>query len=296
MASPSFVPVFVTGRSPVQRQDERRGGDGVVGTGGDDAGADGEVFDDVAAPAVRVLFDGRPDDAVRLELLRFGLHPGEGEFTGVVDGLGVGGHLDVLADLGEPRLDALVADVVDAVAHDERDGPVAGLDQGPEVLAAQVTGEGAAIRRTMAFAAAGLDGGADGDKLGQVLAPLLPPHLQADADDAVRADAIGFLLHARHRQLAGVVHGLGQRFQLHALVHGGLLPADVIDTGPDDQAERVEAGFFDQQELVDGQVTGEQALLVRAGLHGSEAASGVGGKALLGAGRVGIGHDGILLD
>ena len=101
------------------------------------------------------------------------------------------------------------------------------------------------------FAAARLDRRADGDELGQVLAPLLPPDFQTDADDAVRADAVGFFLHAGHREFAGVVHRLGQRFQFLALVQRRLLPADMVDAGADDQAERVIAGFFDEQELVD---------------------------------------------
>jgi hypothetical protein len=55
-----------------------------------------------------------------------------------------------------------------------------------------------------------LDRRADGDELGHVLAPLVAADVEAHADDAVGAELVGLLLHARHRQLAGVVHRLGE--------------------------------------------------------------------------------------
>ena len=74
-----------------------------------------------------------------------------------------------------------------------------------------------------------------------------------------------------------------------------LLPADMVDAGADDQAERVEPGFLDQQKLVHRQVAGKQPFLVRAGPHGGEAVAGMDGQALLRAGGVGVWHDDSLL-
>ena len=77
--------------------------------------------------------------------------------------------------------------------------------------------------------------------------------------DAVGAELVGLLLHARHGQLAGVVHGLREHVHLLVLVPVRLLEADVVDRAADDEAERVEAGLLDEQELAHGQVGREQA-------------------------------------
>ncbi len=135
--------------------------------------------------------------------------------------------------------------MVDAVAHDKRDRAIPRFGQRPEVLAAEVAGERPAVRGAVAFAASRFDGRADGDKLGQMLAPFLPPDFQAHADNAVGSNRVRFFFHARHGKLAGMVHRLGQRFQLHALGHGGFLPADMVDAGPDHQPQRIKPGFFD---------------------------------------------------
>ena len=48
-------------------------------------------------------------------------------------------------------------------------------------------------------------------------APLVPAHVEPHADDPVRAELVGLLLHARHGQLAGVVHRLRQHVHLLVL-------------------------------------------------------------------------------
>ena len=74
-----------------------------------------------------------------------------------------------------------------------------------------------------------LDGRADRDELGQVGAPLVAADVQPHADDPVGAELVGLLLHARHRQLAGVVHRLGEHVHLLVLAPDRLLEADVVD-------------------------------------------------------------------
>jgi hypothetical protein len=58
--------------------------------------------------------------------------------------------------------------------------------------------------RQFAFLVARVDGRAHGDELEQIAAPLVLAHVEADADDAVRAEGLGLLLHSRHRELARV--------------------------------------------------------------------------------------------
>ncbi len=111
----------------------------------------------------------------------------------------------------------------------------------------------------MQLAAAVLDGGAHRDELRHALAPVVAADRQAHADDPVGAELVGLLLHARHRQLAGLVHRLREDVHLLALLPLGLLEADVVDRAADHKAQRLEAGLPDQQELVHGQVAGEQA-------------------------------------
>ena len=121
---------------------------------------------------------------------------------------------------------------------------------------------GPAVRRAVQDAFAMLDGCADRDELGHVLAPLVAADVEPHPDDAVGAELVGLLLHPGHRQLAGLVHGLREDRHLLALLPAGQLQADVVDRAPDDQSQRVEAGLLDQQELVHGQVRGEQAAAV----------------------------------
>ena len=54
-----------------------------------------------------------------------------------------------------------------------------------------------------------------------------------------------------------MVHGGGQHVQLLALAPPAELQPDVVDRGAEHQADRPEAHFADQQELVDRQVRGE---------------------------------------
>ena len=63
---------------------------------------------------------------------------------------------------------------------------------------------GGAVQHALAV----LDGGADREELGELAAPLVAADVEAHADDAVGAELVGLFLHARHRELAGVVHRL----------------------------------------------------------------------------------------
>ena len=102
---------------------------------------------------------------------------------------------------------------------------------------------------------------ADRDELGEVRAPVVAADRQAHADDAVGAELVRLLLHARHRQLAGVVHRLGQHAELHVLVPVGLLQTDVVDRAAQHEPERLKTCLLDEQELVDREVAGEEAAL-----------------------------------
>jgi hypothetical protein len=158
-----------------------------------------------------------------------------------------------------------VGDVVDAGAHDHAERRVAGPDQRPEVLAGQVGGERlascccASCHSPAARARLGLDRRADRDELGDVVAELLHLDVQPDADDAVRAERVRLGLHPGHRQLPGVVHGLGQHVELLVLAPAADLQAHVVDRAAEHQPERAEPGLADEQELVDRQVGGEDA-------------------------------------
>ena len=175
-----------------------------------------EELDHVAAPAVVALGELHADDPLRLERLGLGLHALHRQLARVVERLGEVRQLDVLARLLHRLEHAAVRDVVDAGAHDHADRAVAGAQQRPEVLAGEVARERAAVGRAVQLAAAVLDRGADGDELRHVLAPLVAADVQPHADDAVGAELVGLLLHARHRQLAGGVHRLGEHVHLLA--------------------------------------------------------------------------------
>ncbi len=186
------------------------------------------------------LVEPHADQPAGLKRLSLGLHATHGELTGVVQRLREVRHLHVATDLPHRLHHALAGDVVDAVAHHQADGAVAGAQQGRKVLAAEVGGERAPTGSPMQLPAGMLDRGADGDELGQVGAPVVAADRQPHADDAVGAELIGFLLHARHRELAGVVHRLGQNLHLHVLVPVRLLEADVVDRAAKHEPERLE--------------------------------------------------------
>jgi hypothetical protein len=78
-----------------------------------------------------------------------------------------------------------MGDVVHAGAHDQALGDVTGLHEGPEVLAREVGGEGLAQLVAVGHAVLGLDGGAHGDELGGVLAPLVVVDVEPHADHPV---------------------------------------------------------------------------------------------------------------
>ena len=152
--------------------------------------------------------------------------------------------------------------MVDAGPDGKRDRAVSGAKQGPVILTAQIAGKGAARWGAVVPGIfAGANGGSNRHKLDQLLAPGVAGHFQTDAHDAIRTQGIGLLLHTRDRQFPRVVHRLGHGFQFHALVQRPLLPADMIDARSHDQAQWLEAGFADKQELIDRKIAGENALL-----------------------------------
>ncbi len=227
-------------------------------------GPDREVLDDVRAPAVVALGQRDADDPLGLERLGLGLHALHRQLAGVVERLREVRHLGVAADPPHPAAEALVGDVVDARPHHEPERPVAGRDQRVEVLAGEVARERAAVRRAVELALGVAHGGADGDELGEVVAPLAAADVEPHGDDPVRAELVGLLLHARHRELAGVVHRLRQDVHLLVLAPRPDLEADVVDRRPDDEPERLEARRLDEQELVDREVAREEAAVAHA--------------------------------
>jgi hypothetical protein len=107
-----------------------------------------------------------------------------------------------------------------------------------------------------------LDRGADGDELRHVGSPLVAADVQSDADDPVRPELIGLLLHPGHGQVTGAVHRLREHVELATRGGPGELEADVEDGAADDEAHRVKARLGDEQELVDAQIRRVQALTV----------------------------------
>src|SRR3954468_10715866 len=103
--------------SVIEREDEARRRDRVLLRDRDDRRADGEELDHVRGPAVTALLEVDANDALGLERLGLGLHALHRQLTRVVERLGVVRHLDVAADPPEPAAEALVGDVVHAVAH-----------------------------------------------------------------------------------------------------------------------------------------------------------------------------------
>ena len=80
-----------------------------------------------------------------------------------------------------------------------------------------------------------------------------------------------------------------QDLQLHVLVQFAELEADVVDRAAHHQAERLEAGLLDQQELVDGEVAGEERAAVH-GRHPAEAVDTLLGDSLRVGGGRRLGH------
>jgi len=115
-----------------------------------------------------------------------------------------------------------------------------------------------------------LDRRADGDEFGHVLSPVIAPDVQAYAHHSVSVQCVCLLFHARHRQLASLVHGLGEHVHLLALPPARHLDTDVVDGAAHHQSQGLEAGLLHEQELVDGEVGGEEPtpVLLQAGSPG----------------------------
>ena len=105
------------------------------------------------------------------------------------------------------------------------------------------------------------NGRADRDELGEVAAPFVAADVEPNTDDAVRSELVRLLLHARHRQLAGVVHRLREHVHLLVRAPATHLETDVVDRAADHEAERLESRGLDEEELVDREIAGEEAPL-----------------------------------
>ena len=120
--------------------------------------------------------------------------------------------------------------------------------------------------------------GADGDELEQVGVPFEALDGQLDADNAVRAHGGGFRAHPVHRQLARMVHGLGQDIEFLVAVPHAVLDAHVIHATADAQADGLKPGLAHQQELVDREVRREDAGFMRRAAQALQAFAGVDGQ------------------
>ncbi len=177
-----------------------------------------------------------------------------------------------------------MSDVIDAGAEHERHRNRPRGQEPEEVLRRQIRGERAAVGSAVrALAGQVPDGGAGRDEFQAALTPGVHLHPQLHADDAVGAEVIGLGLHAGHRELARVVHGLGEDLEFLVLVPPADLQADVVDRGADDEAERLEAGLAEQHVLRHRQIGGEHA--GRAGTRGLRE-PGIGSLRLPGPGRL----------
>ena len=87
-------------------------------------GAGGHELQHVHAPRVHLHLQLHAHDAVRAQVLRFGLHAGHGELSGVIHGLGQ--HLQFLVLAPATHLQA---DVIDRRAENEAERLEAGLAQ-----------------------------------------------------------------------------------------------------------------------------------------------------------------------
>jgi ABC-type multidrug transport system fused ATPase/permease subunit len=264
-ASPLYAELAATqflasGALCVQAQHHRRAFDDVVRPQRPHRRPDREELRGVRPPGVAVLPQLDADDALRVQRLGLGLHPGHRQFTGVVERLGELLDLHVAADVAHLGAELLVRDVIHARPHDHAERRVPGPDQRPEILAGQVGGERLVLvvppvrDASAAGPVLGLDRRAHRDEFGDVRAELLHFHLEPHADNPVRPQRVGLGLHPGHRQLPGVVHGLRQHVQLLVPAPAADLKPHVVDGRTEHQPQRPEADFADQQELVHRQV------------------------------------------
>ena len=194
------------------------------------------------------------------------------------------GQLDVLPHGAEGLGELAVRDVEDAGSHHQSLGYVTRLHERPEVLPREVRGEGLAEGVEVRGTVLRLDGGAEGDELSGIVAPLVVVHIEPHAHHAVGAELLCFLLHPGHGEFPCRVHRLGELAQLLALAPLPRLDPDVVDRRAHHEAEWVEAGLLDEEELVDREVRGEEAVLELF-----EAVGGVLGE----VGRLGYGWLGL---
>ena len=155
-----------------------------------DRGADGEVLDDVASPTVIVLSNPGPHDSVRVFGFRLGLHAGQGQFPCVIKRLREILHLDIASRSFQRGAQTLMGDVIDAGTHHEGGGPVACLEQRPEILSREVRGKWPVMNRAVVSAVAVFDRGADRHELSEVFAPLLQGDFEPNTNDAIGPEDI----------------------------------------------------------------------------------------------------------
>jgi hypothetical protein len=111
-----------------------------------DGRADRDEFGDVGAELLQLHVQPDADDAVGLQRVGLGLHPGHGQLTRVVHGLGE--HVKLL--VGAPPA-YLQSDVVDGAAQDQAERPEPGLADQQELIDRQVGRENGAGTARLQF-------------------------------------------------------------------------------------------------------------------------------------------------
>ena len=187
------------------------GDDGLGSTAAPHRRSGGVELDRVVAPGVVLDGEMNADDSGCAVALGFALHARHRQLARLVVALRPLRHLGVAAHLPQGLHKALRGNVKDAVAHDERHRRVTRSKQGRQVLSGQVAGEGLTVGAPKRPGFGGVaDRGADRDELqvlcfGAVLTPF-----QANTDDTVGAQRVGFGLHAGHGVPARAIRRLGE--------------------------------------------------------------------------------------
>src|SRR6516162_9669102 len=86
-----------------------------------------------------------------------------------------------------------------------------------------------------------------------------------DADHGIGSRSLRLLGQSAEGKLGGVVHGLGHDLHLARVAvdrETPILPADMVDRAARDLGQRLEPALTRQEELVDREIGGEEALPV----------------------------------
>jgi len=245
----------------------------------DDCRPYGKELDRVCAPPPVRLLHTRAHDASAPALDRLGLHALQRTLARGIGRVGVDLHLLIAPGLLEHLHEAQMRDVIDARSHRETHWPVARPDELPEILAAQVGRERAIVLRAEAPGPLAMpDGGTNRLEFQHTFIHRVLLEHEANTHYAISAEQVRLFLHARHRELACLEHGLGQHHEL--LAHTPPLPleADVINGRAQDQTERFETGLLDQEELINCEVAREEGRPLSCAAHRAQSLGGATGQ------------------